>query len=33
MNQLKFGVPDLIAALAVLALFAAVIALNRVCPF
>ena len=33
MNQLKYTRRDLIAALVVLALFAAVILLNRVCPF
>ena len=33
MNQLKYSGIDLAAALAVLALFAAVIALNRLCPF
>ena len=33
MNQLKFTIRDLIAALAVAALLAAVILLNRFCPF
>ena len=33
MNQLRYTRLDLIAALVVLALFAAVILLNRVCPF
>ena len=33
MNQLKYGSRDLLAVLAVILLFAAVIALNRVCPF
>ena len=33
MNQLRYTRRDLIAALVVLALFAAVILLNRVCPF
>ena len=33
MNQLKYGARDLVAALAVAALLAAVILLNRFCPF
>ena len=33
MNQLKYGRRDIIAVLAVVALFAVVIVLNRVCPF
>lgn len=33
MNELKYGSRDLIAGLLVLALFAAVILLNRFCPF
>ena len=33
MNQLKYGIRDLIAGLAVVALFALVILANRFCPF
>ena len=33
MNQLKYGARDLIAALAIVALFALVILANRFCPF